>query len=72
MSEYYAPPGHDATPKPLAVYRDRLRWDDPTEARKDFYGVFWLRWVTTRKRLDLYKRHIHKVVDIALREKRDE
>lgn len=69
MSEYYAPPGADATPKPLALYRDRLRCGyDPASARLELYMYVRNRWCRDRKRPDIYRRHEHKIVSIALNE----
>lgn len=70
MSEYYAPPGADAEPKPLALYRDRLRCGyDPCAAALELYMYVYNRWCRDKKRPDIYRRHEWQIVKIARQER---
>lgn len=64
MSIYY----HD-TPKPLALYRDRIRTGWPAaDAKLELYKSLWRRWAHNKGRHDLFMRHIGRVIEIANRE----
>lgn len=76
--EYHHPPGYEPTVKPLALYQDRLKsGQDPTDARADFYLEIQEKWLRARPAIsrkpwsfyrNLFSRHEHKIVDLALRE----
>lgn len=55
MSDYYAPPGHEATPKTLALFRE--------DAKRNRYGaeITALRELCVRHDYEAVKRHLPRI-----------